>query len=304
MGILVPWLADAARSTGYPVVEVANWRTRGHGSGFRVVEGVVAHHTATAASARGDYPSLNIVTNGRAGLSGPLCNYGLGRSGTIYVIAAGVGYHAGASRHAGFVDLNDEFVGVEAEHPGDNTPWPAAQLDSYVKLVAACLRYIRRDASRYVSHRSCAIPAGRKPDPRNIADDWMRTAAARLLSGTPTPAPTPSPTPRPRKDDVVLIPIHPDDDGHFHEAAMVEVGSDFGGRGAVTLGSTWGASRVTVTALNHQAGVLAQWANLDIPNNGFWPQELPKGTRIVTVEGSVSSKDTRLAAALHSRAPA
>jgi hypothetical protein len=113
----VPWLADAARTTGYPVVEIAGWRSRGHG-GMRLVEGVVGHHTATSDRASGDYPSLGIVTNGRSDLPGPLANYGLGRSGTIYVIAAGAAYHAGASRWAGFVDLNDEFLGIEAESAG------------------------------------------------------------------------------------------------------------------------------------------------------------------------------------------
>jgi hypothetical protein len=197
VGILIPWLADAARSTGYPVIEVAGWRKRGHG-GFGEVAFVVGHHTATSQSAKGDYPSLNVVTNGRAGLAGPLCNYGLGRSGAIYVIAAGVGWHAGASRYRGYTDLNDNAVGVEAEHAGGQLPWPGAQLDSYVKLVAACLRYMRRGPECYVSHRTCAVPAGRKPDPRNIPDDWMRGAVARHLAG-----PTISrPAPRPEESDM------------------------------------------------------------------------------------------------------
>ena len=91
MGVRCPWLADCARMTGYPVVETAGWRGRGHGS-FRVLEGVVDHHTADGA---GEYPSMRVVTHGRAGLAGPLANLGLGRSGTIYVIADGVAWHAG-----------------------------------------------------------------------------------------------------------------------------------------------------------------------------------------------------------------
>jgi hypothetical protein len=186
VAIYVPWLADAARATGYPVIEVAGWRTRGHG-GMRVVEGAVGHHTATSAAAKGDYPSLNIVTNGRADLAGPLCNYGLGRSGTIYVVAAGLAYHAGASRYGGFSDLNDEFLGIEAESPGDGA-WTPQQRDAYPKLVGQILLHIRRDASRYCSHRTCATPAGRKPDPTGIADDWMQnTARAYMASGGASP---------------------------------------------------------------------------------------------------------------------
>jgi hypothetical protein len=182
MGIYVPWLVDAARSTGYPVVEVAGWRTRGHG-GMRVVEGVVGHHTATAASAPGDYPSLGIVTNGRSDLAGPLCNLGLGRSGTIYVVAAGAGYHAGASRWAGFYDLNDEFLGIEAESAGTGG-WTAAQMDAYPKLVAANLRYMSRGPDRYAGHKDVCLPVGRKPDPVGIDSAWMRARVTAIMSGS------------------------------------------------------------------------------------------------------------------------
>ena len=172
----VPWLVDAARSTGYPVVEVPGWQTRGHG-GMRVVEGVVGHHTATADSAPGDYPSLDIVTHGRADLAGPLCNLGLGRSGTVYVVAAGCAYHAGASRWLGFLDVNDEFLGIEAESAGAGG-WTPAQLDAYPKLVAALLRYMSRGVERYAGHKDVCIPVGRKIDPVGIDTAWLRERAA------------------------------------------------------------------------------------------------------------------------------
>lgn len=181
MSIYVPWLVDAARSTGYPVVEVAGWRTRGHG-GMRVVEGVVGHHTATASTAPGDYPSLGIVTNGRSDLAGPLCNLGLGRSGTIYVVAAGCAWHAGASAWGGFYDLNDEFLGIEAESAGTGV-WTAQQLDAYPKLVGALLRYMSRGVDRYAGHKNVCLPAGRKIDPVGIDSAWLRTRAAAFMSG-------------------------------------------------------------------------------------------------------------------------
>jgi hypothetical protein len=178
--IYVPWLADAARSTGYRVVEIAGWRTRGH-TGLRLLEVVVGHHTATPATARGDYPSLGVVANGRTGLSGPLANLGLGRDGTIYVIAAGVGYHAGASRWAGYVDLNDESIGIEAESPGDGT-WTLAQRDCYPKLVAALLRYMSRGVDRYAGHKDVCVPTGRKPDPAGIDSGQLRATAQQYLN--------------------------------------------------------------------------------------------------------------------------
>jgi hypothetical protein len=199
-GIYVPWLVDAARLTGYPVVEVNGWKTRGHG-GFRALEGVVGHHTADGP---GEYPSLNIVTRGRADLAGPLCNYGLGRSGTVYVVAAGVAWHAGASAWAGFRDLNDEFLGIEAESKGTVDDWTPAQRDAYPRLVAAALFYMKRDASRFCGHKECALPKGRKIDPAFVDLNAFRAQVGRLLAdpvhlipkGSPTPAPKP-----PQEDD-------------------------------------------------------------------------------------------------------
>lgn len=175
-GIYIPWLAEAALMTGYKVVEVKDWRTRGHG-GFRVVEGVVLHHTAGPRS--GNYPSLNVVTNGRVGLKGPLSNYGIGRDGTIYVIAAGVCWHAGASKWAGFLDLNDEFIGIEAESTGTSDDWTPAQRDVYPRLVAACLHYMRRTADRAAGHKE--IAPGRKIDPAFWDLNGVRRTVASYL---------------------------------------------------------------------------------------------------------------------------
>lgn len=186
MGLHVAWLVDAARmavaGTGKQVIVSPGWQGRGHAGGLRAIEIIVGHHTGTPDRAPGDYPSLNVVQNGRAGLAGPLAQYGLGRSGNVYVIAAGLSYHAGASAYAGFVDLNDEAVGIEAESAGGGG-WTPEQLHMYPRLVGACLHYIRRGVDRYASHRTIARPAGRKPDPAGISDDWMRQRAATFLSG-------------------------------------------------------------------------------------------------------------------------
>lgn len=204
-GVYSPWLADAARLTGYPVVEVAGWRTRGHG-GMRVVEGVIAHHTAGPRT--GNYPSLNVVTNGRAGLKGPLSAYGLGRDGTIYVIAAGVSWHAGVTRWAGFSDLNDEFYGIEAESAGTVDDWTHAQKDCYPRLVAAILYYIRRGPDRLVGHKECALPIGRKPDPAFTNMVTMRAQVATMLLDPLRRIPrfsNPIPTPSPKKRKPMYI---------------------------------------------------------------------------------------------------
>lgn len=189
MGIYIPWLVDAARTatagTGKSVYVQPGWETRGHG-GLRLVEVVVGHHTATPESSPGDYPSLNVVTYGRSDLPGPLANLGLGRGGHVYVIAAGLAYHAGASAYAGFVDLNDESIGIEAEDSGDGV-WTQDQLFMYPRLVGALLQYMRRGVDRYASHRTVATPAGRKVDPAGIDDAWMRDRAAAFQRGEDMP---------------------------------------------------------------------------------------------------------------------
>ena len=177
MSVYIPWLVDAAKLTGYPVVEVNGWRGRGHG-GMRALEGVVCHHTAGPKT--GNMPSLGVITNGRAGLAGPLANYGLARDGTAFVVAAGCAWHAGASAWAGFYDLNDEFLGIEAEDDGDGI-WTAEQNDSYPRLVASILYYCHRGAERATAHKECCVPHGRKPDPAGINMSDFRNRVAWLL---------------------------------------------------------------------------------------------------------------------------
>lgn len=154
-------LADACRKSGLPVVEVDGWKTRGHGEMF-AVNSLVLHHTATSAKALGDYPSLRIVRDGRSDLPGPLSQVGLGRNGTVYVIAAGVCYHAGAT----FYPRQDNWhaIGIEAEHDGVS-PWPTVQHAAYVRLVSALADHYGIPLSNVQGHKEVAKPLGRKVDP-------------------------------------------------------------------------------------------------------------------------------------------
>ena len=188
-------LADVLRSTGLPVVEVPGWRGRGHGQ-ISQVRGVLWHHTATSAKAGGDYPSQNIVTNGRSDLPGPLCNVGLGRNGTWYIVAAGLAYHAGAGSYPGVgSNGNATLIGVEAEHPGTaGTPWPAAQIDSYRRGTAALLRAYGLGADRCIAHREWA--PRRKIDPAGLDMAAERRFVAGYMTGSPA-APRPAAPPPP-----------------------------------------------------------------------------------------------------------
>lgn len=176
--MLLTNLAEVARRTGFPVEEVPGWKSRGHGQ-MRDVRGIVCHHTGTAASAAGDYPSLRIVRDGRSDLPGPLSHLGLGRNGTIYVIAAGKCSHAGGSRSAPVVPgwENGSTIGIEAEHPGGSAPWPKAQMQAYRALCRELALAYGLSFDRVRGHKEIALPLGRKPDPNFDMSDLRASLA-------------------------------------------------------------------------------------------------------------------------------
>ena len=161
-------LADACRKSGLDVIEVDGWRTRAatDNAGNReltTLQTIIAHHTGTPDTVPGDYPTLATVRDGRSDLPpGPLAQLGLGRSGTVYVIAAGLCWHAGAT----FTEDTDNWhaIGVEAEHDGVS-PWPADLVDAYARLCAALCGHYGLPAARVLGHKEIAAPAGRKTDP-------------------------------------------------------------------------------------------------------------------------------------------
>lgn len=180
--MMLTQLADIARRTGRPVVEVAGWKTRGHG-GMNSVKGIVCHHTAGART--GNYPSLAVVRDGRAGLAGPLAQYGIGRDGTIYVIAAGLCWHAGPAP-AGWT--NSYTIGIEAENTGSGSePWGDAILTSYRALCRELCGAFGFGFDRVKGHKEIALPLGRKTDP-----NFDMTAFRASLADSSVPAPTTS----------------------------------------------------------------------------------------------------------------
>jgi hypothetical protein len=176
-GRLGPDFAAHLRRWGLDVVEEPGWQTRGAGTLQARV--LIAHHTG-GPTASGDYPSLRVVRDGRSDLPGPLSQLGLGRSGTVYVIASGKANHAGPGGWAGFTQ-NVHAVGIEAENDGKQ-PWPVDQLRAYDRLCAATLAYMGEPAAHLCAHREWATPPGRKPDPHSIDMNRMRARVASLLA--------------------------------------------------------------------------------------------------------------------------
>lgn len=193
--MLLSNLAAVARTSGLRVVECAGWSARGHGS-FTAVETVVCHHTAGPAA--GNMPSLNVVEHGRAGLPGPLCNLGLARDGTVYVVAAGYAYHAGVVRSNAYA--NNHAIGIEAEATG-TAGWPPVQLDAYARLCAALCHSYGIPVARVLGHKEVCSPVGRKIDP-NLDMRAFRVRVATALSALAVKE-TPDMTP----DQIAAAPI-------------------------------------------------------------------------------------------------
>lgn len=198
-------LARVAKKTGYPVVEVKGWKTRSNTrDGMGKIKTIVAHHTAGPKS--GNAPSLNVVTHGRAGLRGALSHYVLGRDGTIYVVAAGLTWHAGKVRNTAYG--NTHAIGIEAENTGLGEKWSVAQLDSYVKLCAALVKEFGLSEKDVLAHKEICSPVGRKPDPNfgpnNLSMAEFRAAVKRghykTVAAKPKPKPEIKPAGKPDLD--------------------------------------------------------------------------------------------------------
>lgn len=181
---------------GFDVVFEDGWEDRTVGGTFEP-QGFLFHHTATSAAARGDYPSLGIVRDGvnQGGgyfLPGPLSQFGGGRSGTVYVIAAGKANHAGPGGWNG-LSGNYSVWGCEFENNGIGEPWPAAQVVAGVALAAALARHTGFGAESCCRHAewSTAGKIDTATAPMNDGD-WLRAqVAARLAGGPPVPVPVP-----------------------------------------------------------------------------------------------------------------
>jgi len=190
--MMLTQLANVARRTGYPVIEVPGWKTRTRPGGMSSVQTVTCHHTANG-GARGNYPSLRVVRDGRPGLPGPLAQYGLGRDGTVFVIAAGRCNHAGVSLKTAYTNSN--AIGIEAEAvgvPGTEGDWPARQMDSYARL---CLALVEEFGAVQIAdvlgHKETCSPRGRKSDP-SFSMPKFRERIGNLTSVKKPVKPTPA----------------------------------------------------------------------------------------------------------------
>lgn len=146
------------RAAGLEVVEVEGWRFRRHPGPFAPV-GVLNHHTGASANGWSRAKELAyakwMFLTGRPsdGLPAPLCQVALGRSGVVYVGAAGRANHAGTARASGTVaagDGNTLYVGIEWMLSGTEKI-PPVMMQSGVTLNAVICEKVTGNSVQTVS---------------------------------------------------------------------------------------------------------------------------------------------------------
>lgn len=169
-------LPDRLADAGLPVETVDGWQDHGRPYAFRP-RGVVDHHTA--GHQRSETASLQVVTEGRKGLPGPLCQVYVSREPVVYVVARGFANHAGSGgwRH---LRGNGSVAGVEVEHVGTAAEgWPSSRIAMVDVTLAVLLQTIGRDADWLCGHKEWT---DRKPDPWGIGMSARRVRVAKLLA--------------------------------------------------------------------------------------------------------------------------
>jgi peptidoglycan hydrolase-like protein with peptidoglycan-binding domain len=192
------WLPDVLLEAKLKIAFCDGWENRGRGE-MGPLHGIICHHTA--GGRKGNMPSLGTLIKGRPDLQGPLCQLGLGRDGTFYIVAAGRANHAGAGIWRGVENGNGAFIGIEAENAGINDPWPEVQMDAYRRGVAALLQHAGLSAEDCAGHKEYALPHGRKSDPSFDMVRFRSDVATFLGGSAPAPVliPPKEPTPAPGK---------------------------------------------------------------------------------------------------------
>lgn len=172
-------LAAVLRAAGLTVHEVPGWRTRGDDS-YGPVRGVIIHETRGSANSS-DAGEIDVLVNGRVGLSGPIAQLYLSRTGHWHVVASGACHHVRTGWGGPFSGLgNDALLGIEAAH-SDTEDWAAkpVQYWSYVRGVAAILRHTGWPPP--VGHKE--HQPGDKPDPEFSMTMFRADVAAEIKDG-------------------------------------------------------------------------------------------------------------------------
>jgi hypothetical protein len=187
-------LPKQLRAAGFKVVVVPGWRLRGRpaSTGEFAPVGVLNHHTATSRKSS-VAAVLALLVRGRSDLPGPLCQLGLGRDGTVFVVASGRANHAGTAKASGSVaagDGNKLYIGIEAFNDGVGEPWNDLQYDTYVKLNAFLNKKVTGNSYKTDrGHKETSVTG--KIDPRFDMDVFRNKVRDRMDGPEPAPVQKP-----------------------------------------------------------------------------------------------------------------
>lgn len=174
---LADWLDEKLLQRGLDVVQYRGWETRARpgGPAFNP-RGVVCHHTGPWSTIDG---MVRLCINGRSDLPGPLCHVVLDPNGVCHLIASGRANHAGSGGWQG-LSGNSSVLGIEAIHSGSRAaPWPAAQVEAFVRCAAAMADGLGVGAEMVCAHREWTPT---KIDPITLNMNDFRAGVAELLN--------------------------------------------------------------------------------------------------------------------------
>ena len=212
-------IVEALRAEGVKLVELPGWRThnRNHKGAWGPVNGVMLHYTAghPGSLAREAAYAKNILYDGYAGLPGPLCQFGIGTDGTVYLTGWGRANHAGTINAAALARVIDGTLSLDStETPGPDQVDGNSRLYGIECITAGNLTEPQREAAVRVCVAICRAhgwsgrdvighgEATRRKtgDPRGVnMGHFRRDVMARLRNPVdaapkPTPPTTPPPT--------------------------------------------------------------------------------------------------------------
>lgn len=227
------WLSDldqALTRAGVPFVEVgrnsldptgaADWRTRGRptSTGQFDTSGVLCHHTASPAGTS-DQAELNVILRGNSEAPGPISQLLIGRSTTVYLVAAGRANHAGTGSAPWFNggacgDMNARLIGIEVANNGVGERWSDALCAVYGRVTAALCGWYGWSTDRVLLHATITrpCPVGNKIDPAGpwtnqptlTSQTWDLDTWRAFVSTFTDESPVP-PQPSPPEDDMAWI---------------------------------------------------------------------------------------------------
>jgi N-acetylmuramoyl-L-alanine amidase len=135
--------------------------------GIRKPNFVVIHHTAQDSLAQ----TVKTFFSTKAGTS---AHYVISRDGKVVHMVNDYlrANHAGVSKWGKDTDLNSSSIGIELDNNGLTDPWPDAQINSLLKLLATLKKTYGIPTANFIGHAD--IAPKRKNDPKNFP--WKKLA--------------------------------------------------------------------------------------------------------------------------------